>query len=805
MKTDVLTPQAVFYLPQRLEVPLFQRPYVWEENDQWLPLWQDIARLAELYLANPYGQPTHFLGAVVLQAIEGQHGAVPGKSVIDGQQRLTTLQLLIDAAGAVFEERGLQGLSDQFTDLTHNRAYGGIAEATLKLVHSNQDGFAFSEVMNAEVPVDHTALTHATSRITRAHGFFVERIAAWLGTADDVSQRAETLARAVASGLQLVVIDLTAQENSQEIFETLNARGTPLTAADLIKNFVFQRLDAEGADTRRAYAEDWPFEDAFWEAEISVGRSTMSRSSLFLSQWLASRLGEEVSPRQTFIRFKTFVDYESGVTMGQLLHQIKAQAALYRGWTEHAHESSRILSRPEMAFYRMRVGDVELLKPALIWLYDPQAGIPQPIADAVVGVLESWMVRRQLMRLTSADLGRIVAEIIKVYRSTDPSALVEAISTHLSRLNVASSYWPGDVEVRTHLATEQAYRRYPRRRMRLYLEAIEDNLRARHGYQSVARVEYPIEHVMPQKWATHWPVVGLEAELARSEHVHRLGNLTLLTTSLNSAVSNGPWDGKRKRLIDDDAMLLNRYLRDTETWDEAAIEARGEVLIDLLLAVWPVPAGHVGEVSDGPAKVNAWVELKHLVAAGLLAPGTTLVTRTEPHGDKRATVTDEGHLELDGVIYTSPSSAGYHAKGGKSTNGWTFWLLPDGRPLSALRSQYNGSAEQPTGFDWTGLHTILEAIPAGSWTTYGDMAAAVGTAPQPLGTHLVTCAKCPNAWRVLGADGRIAAGFAWSDPADRRLPGDVLEAEGVRFASGVADPTQQLGTEQLASLLADTE
>ena len=92
-----------------------------------------------------------------------------------------------------------------------------------------------------------------------------------------------------------MVIDLQAQENSQEIFETLNARGTPLTAADLVKNFVFQRLEAEGVDTRRAYAEDWPFESKFWETEVSVGRYNVSRSSLFLNQWLglARRRGDQ--------------------------------------------------------------------------------------------------------------------------------------------------------------------------------------------------------------------------------------------------------------------------------------------------------------------------------------------------------------------------------------------------------------------------------------------------------------------------------------------------------------------------------
>ncbi len=97
MHTDVLTPMRVFALPQHLVVPLFQRPYVWDEREQWQPLWQDVRRMAELRLAMPGSQGTHFLGAVVLQAQDAPHGAVAVKNVIDGQQRLTTVQLLMDS------------------------------------------------------------------------------------------------------------------------------------------------------------------------------------------------------------------------------------------------------------------------------------------------------------------------------------------------------------------------------------------------------------------------------------------------------------------------------------------------------------------------------------------------------------------------------------------------------------------------------------------------------------------------------------------------------------------------------------
>ena len=120
MDTTVKTPLAVFTMPQQLLVPLFQRPYVWDEERQWEPLWQDVRRLAEHRLGQPHAPATHFLGAVVLQSLENQVGTMAQWSIIDGQQRLTTLQLPFDAASSVFDEREFDQLTGQLEALTQN-------------------------------------------------------------------------------------------------------------------------------------------------------------------------------------------------------------------------------------------------------------------------------------------------------------------------------------------------------------------------------------------------------------------------------------------------------------------------------------------------------------------------------------------------------------------------------------------------------------------------------------------------------------------------------------------------------------
>ena len=696
METFKRTPLQLFNLPQHFVIPLFQRPYVWKEDEQWEPLWKDIRRIAELRIAEPHLTATHFLGAVVIQSHEAQSKRLTTWNVIDGQQRLTTLQILADATCALLAQADQVRLAGQLERLTHNdEIYVEESECRLKVRHRNKDQTAFDEVMSAEPPVDHADLTHADSQIVAAHAYFSTVVEQWLGSpdSDDYVVKAKELTDVLLDGLQLVSIELEASENSQEIFETLNARGTPLTAADLVRNFVFQRLEAEGGDTTKAYREDWPFETKFWMKEVSVGRNLVSRSSLFLNQWLVARTGEEVSPQATFTRFKSYVELEAGHKMADLLPVIKKQAQQYEAWTEAAARPGGSLDAAEMAVYRMQAGGVEVLKPLLIWLHEPGRDLSQDAIAKIIRAAESWVVRRQLLRLSGSDLGRIVADVIAANSTGPAGELDERITGHLARLNVTSTYWPGDEEIGRTLATEAAYSRFPRGRLRMVLEAIEDNYRAETGQPQIERKGYPIEHLLPRSWKDTWPVGTPEEADDRQSRVHRLGNLTLLTKSLNSKVSNGPWAAKRSALQDHNTITLTgRVIKRTEhePWAEALIDERTAELIDRLLRVWPVPEGHHGKVVDPQTKAGDWVELKHLIEAGLLAPGDKLVATHRDFKGTEATLTADGAIELDGKRYTSPSAAG-HSLRKRATNGWYFWAVADGRRLRDVRTEFQNS------------------------------------------------------------------------------------------------------------------
>lgn len=261
--------------------------------------------------------------------------------------------------------------------------------------------------------------------------------------------------------------------------------------------------------------------------------------------------------------------------------------------------------------------------------------------------------------------------------------LAEQVTAYLSALDVESTYWPGDDEVRRFLATEPVYRRFRRPRLRMFLEAAEDHLR---GYTSkpltlgrVPRRGFHIEHVLPRRWQQHWPVADLAAELERQEHVHRLGNLTLLTGSLNASISNGPWSGpsgKRQKLKDHDVFLMNGRIRNVDDWNEQTIDARTGQMIEALIATWPVPAGHTGQVTQPKQDSGASeIYVAHLVAQGLLPVGTELRPRTG--GPQRAVALADGRLEMDGKVYDSPSGAGQAVRGGATK--WLAVLVPPGR------------------------------------------------------------------------------------------------------------------------------
>jgi hypothetical protein len=707
METKVKSPRDIFFLPQRLTVPLFQRPYVWTEERQWDPLWSDVQRIVRRIESGELN-PTHFLGAVVLQNQQVIAGEMPVRTVIDGQQRLTTLQILLDAVHFVLIELGFDTIAQQLADLIENPAHFCQSnEEKFKVWPTNKDRPAFNEVMSATQSFDYETLQYAESRMPQAHKFFAMKARDLFETNGGVA-RAHNLVAALSTQLQLVVIELAPDEDAQEIFETLNARGTPLTAADLIKNFIFQSLPQSANELESAYSEYWlEFETPFWESDVMYGRNRISRSSLFLTHWLIAEVADDIYSYAVFSAFKNFAR-ESEKSMLEILSEINKAAIAYRNILERAAIPTSPLNELEMFAYRISVMDQDAIRPLLVWACDPNRGeIPRDQISKITKTLESWLVRRTLLRLPTKLYNRITVDLLKRLNGSNRKESGDVVETFFASLDAISTYWPDDFEIRNALSAAPIYRQLSKGKLRLVLEAIEDMRRIEggknlHEQPQITRSTCTIEHIMPQSWQENWPLADEEDDGAeRDAAIQTFGNLTLVTKALNSKLSNSAWlgnDGKRAALAEHSSIKITHDVTtaNADSWNEAKIETRTSSLITALIETWPVPENHsttkIATKERGRSRKTVWVS--DLIAEGLLSSGQELFARTAENQGTPAELLDNGAFYIDGIIYETPSAAA-EAIHGKPTNGWWYWVtdLQTKTSLDDLRKQLAAEEE----------------------------------------------------------------------------------------------------------------
>ncbi|QUX24905.1 MULTISPECIES: DUF262 domain-containing protein [Nocardiopsis] len=608
MQSNTYSPTAIFGSHTRYVVPLFQRPYVWNRDEQWEPLWQDVRSVAErllepqTLLAPP---APHFLGAVVLDQQSIPTGYIAVRRVIDGQQRLTTLQLLLDAVRRAVRSHGRSEDEPALRILVRNEAQiAGDASEIFKVWPTDRDRDGFRAAMGED-----GVLGQGDSPLVRAHGFFFEEITRWAlddgegAPGGSPQERLNALVRTVRDHLRLVVIDLEPGDNAQVIFETLNHRGSPLLAADLIKNLLFQVAEQQGADVERMYRDHWaPLDGDRWREEVSQGRRMRPRIDMFFQVWLTMRLRREVLQDRLFVEFRELLA-TGGTTAAALMEEVAADARVYQGMADAPYHSVEGLFH-----YRVvRALDTAVVAPLQLWLMRwDESDMPEEQRHLALGALESWIVRRSLCRATVKDINRLVVALLRAVHEAGPAQAGTAVQRELKRQTASSRYWIDDDQLRTILRTAPLYRQLTRPRMRMLLEAVEDSLRGPWGEGQPCPRQLTVEHVMPQQWAEHWgeDVLGdPEAEQAREDHVHVLGNLTLVNDRLNPALSNRPWTdettaargingkGKRSLLLEHSTLKLNALLAvgHEREWTETDIDQRTEELIDHIVRIWPRP------------------------------------------------------------------------------------------------------------------------------------------------------------------------------------------------------------------------
>jgi uncharacterized protein with ParB-like and HNH nuclease domain/predicted transport protein len=537
-------------------VPIYQRTYSWGE-EECRQLWDDILRTGRNDAV-----PAHFVGSIVY--VEKGLYQVSSQSpllVIDGQQRLTTVTLLIEAlARRLGEGEPLDGFSAKKLRSYYELNPLEDGDRRYKVILSQTDKASLIAVL------DHQPMPKNCSiRIKDNFQFFNERVA-------EVADEMEALCKGLA---KLVIVDISLsrdQDNPQLIFESLNSTGRELSQADLIRNFILMGLEPQLQT--RLYEQYWrPMELAFGQEAYAT------HFDAFVRHYLTVKTGDIPNVREVYAAFKQHARPRMPSTIEALVADIRSFANYYCAVALGAE------SDPELnaAFHDLRELKVDVAYPFLLELYHDYSDGVLTRAELLqaVRLVESYVFRRAVCAIPTNSLNKTFATFARALKK---DRYLESIQAHLLLL---PSYrrFPSDEEFKRELKTRDLYNIRSRS---YWLRRLENYGRK----ERVPVAEYTIEHIMPQNQtlSDQWrSVLGPECDRIQQSWLHTLGNLTL--TGYNSEYSDRPFVEKRdmKGGFRESPLHLNAGLGTLDRWDEDAIRGRADKLARQAAGVWLAP------------------------------------------------------------------------------------------------------------------------------------------------------------------------------------------------------------------------
>jgi hypothetical protein len=629
MKSETLAVQQVFQDRRQYRVPFYQRAYVWNKEDQWERLASDILHKADarFFGEQPVG---HFLGAVVLepQSRQGLLG-VETLHIIDGQQRLTTLQYALAALAILLRSNNAAALLSLVEGCQQNSNPQTMEDAEIeqhKLWPTFRDRQNYRLAMRAQTlaelqesfPNSFTqsgtlkkiGIDHAPA--LEAIWYFHEQFEQWVSQtpAETSGRRLQLLTEALLRDLNLVSITLGPEDDAQIIFETLNGHGAQLHATDLIRNFIFMRADRDGANAGELYDTQWSsFENHFWTEEQRRGRLKRPRLEWFLQTALQAQLLEEVDIGRLYFAYRRFaIGGERPVKANDQLKLLTAYAENYRELVLGAG------STPIAEFgRRVQAWDASTTHALALAIAGSDAAIDEQ--NKMFRDLVSYLVRRAVCGLTTKNYNKVFVQQLKRFAPGEISP--DAFHRSLASLEGDASRWPRDDEFRASWLEGQLYEgRLDAARTRALLGELETGLRSSRSEEPIPNglENLDVDHILPMSWFEHWPLqdgksatyddvrVALqsifsetlrspltEAILRREKLKLTIGNLTLLHYGVNRGLKHYAFPSKREALFAESNLHLNRPMMRAANWDEEQIEMRAKELFEIAKRLWPSP------------------------------------------------------------------------------------------------------------------------------------------------------------------------------------------------------------------------
>ncbi len=532
-------------------IPLFQRPYTWELKD-WKILWDDILVQYDLDSA------THFMGAIVSLPARTVPVGVSKYLIIDGQQRLSTVSILLCALRDSLD--GLNSSRIQEVYLT-NRFRG--PEDQLKLLPTQADREPYNQLVLGQPS------RLAKDRMSEAYWFFKDQ----LRNAADVDGEEitpERLLNAVEQNLQVVMINLDEIDDPYLIFESLNAKGEPLNQADLVRNYVLMRFRhsvSGGGEQERVYEKYWrPLEEKLGHAMTDFLRYDVMKS------------GENIRQGGIYAATKARFQNIDSREVEPLLALMLSAGDIYQRITQPETEQDYSLREQLKHLEELQI---RTSYPLLLRLFEAWQRGDIDLADVrkSLELIESFAVRRTVCGVPTNSLNKLFLQWCRNFpKSGHLNWLRE-----MMEVGNGGRRWPTDTEFAKEFASQP---QYPRGVTPFVLKRIECSYDHK---EPVNLANVTVEHILPQTLTSEWKEhLGSAWKADHDELLHTFGNLTI--TGYNPELGNRSFEEKKAGLVKTH-IEMNRWILDQKRWGRAEIEERASTLLKRAQVLWAGPTG----------------------------------------------------------------------------------------------------------------------------------------------------------------------------------------------------------------------
>ena len=552
-----------------LEIPFFQRSYVWG-----IPQWE---RLLEDMKAISSSNKPYFLGSVILKQQETTTGSRIGdkRTVIDGQQRLTTLNIFFKVLCLKTNE-----------NFTFDRSFK-LRDNSNALLHNHNDIQAFNEILALTELKD----LKGESNITQAYNYFKDNL-----VPDELNLDS------ILSNVLFVGIDLSQEEDEQQIFDTINSLGVKLTTAELLKNYFFNRDDIEKYNEywKEVFEKDEETKN-YWDREIIAGRLRRTFIDLFFFAYLQIKIQETdfkvkaedkdayAKVEHLFESYKNFIKSYLNNNKEAILSEIKEYALLFK--KNFNYEILEEELTQDFGIDRINTIIFGLDTTTLIpyTLYILRNISDETTKNELFGVIETYIMRRMITHSNTKNYNQLFTDKLINNRVLSKQEFLDYVEKREDKVN----FLPTDEELEKGFNTSILINKQAAGI--LYL--IESKIRNEKDSTALLGInKYSLEHLMPKKWRNNWDKLSSkESEINRDRKLLTLGNLTIITQSLNSSIRDSKWEdklkGKNKKggLIEYSVGLktISQFLKYPE-WNEKTIEERALFLYEKAKQIWKI-------------------------------------------------------------------------------------------------------------------------------------------------------------------------------------------------------------------------